>query len=400
MGTCMAPSYANIFMGILETDIIEKFPIKPYLWLRYIDDIFMIWTHGQQKLNEFIEHINSFHPTIKFTANSSVKQVPFLDVLVTMDDGILQTDLYSKPTDTFNYLHWKSCHPYHTKKSIPYSLAFRLVRICSTSDSLTRRLDELRKHLRSRGFPRSQIDAAFQKATSLSRHEAIKRKNKSKKNNDRIPFVLTYNPRLPNFATILHTFFPILQTSDRCKKAIPHVPLVSFRKPPNIRSKLVRARVDSGHSTTKGFDPCRSSRCKTCNHSSTSTNFTSEFNGKRFDILQSISCFSYNLIYLITCLKCKKQYVGQTEQTLRQRMNSHRHTIINNKDTPVARHFNLPGHHINHLHVIGIDAFPTDNRYLRLNKETFWIHTLQTLEPKGINVLEQNSYPISHRLTQ
>ncbi|GFN73729.1 hypothetical protein PoB_000023500 [Plakobranchus ocellatus] len=111
MDTCMAPSYANLFMGELENKI----------WLRYIDDIFLIWTHGRSNLDTFIAHANNFHPSIKFSSTISSSHVPFLDVLISLSDGIRHTDLYSKPTDTFNYIHWSSCHPYHTKKNIPYS---------------------------------------------------------------------------------------------------------------------------------------------------------------------------------------------------------------------------------------------------------------------------------------
>ncbi|XP_001625184.2 dnaJ homolog subfamily C member 11 isoform X2 [Nematostella vectensis] len=42
----MAPSYANLFMAKVEKEIIDSSPVKPYLWRRYIDDIFMIWTEG------------------------------------------------------------------------------------------------------------------------------------------------------------------------------------------------------------------------------------------------------------------------------------------------------------------------------------------------------------------
>ena len=398
MGTCMAPSYANLFMGMLEERLLSAATHSPRVWLRYIDDIFMIWTSGRDTLESFLTFINSFHPTIKFTNNISPVKLPFLDVMITIVDGFLHTDLYSKPTDTFNYLHWTSCHPSHTKRSIPYSLAFRLVRICSDTDSLQKRLDDLSQHLMSRGFPKSQIDAAIKKATAISRPQALQRKKTAQNSHsNRIPFVLTFNPRLPEISTILKTYFPILQSSEKCKKAIPHVPFVSYRKPPNLRNLLVRARMRSTTPQHKGFEPCLSSRCKTCGSSVATSSFTSHHNNKHFFILHHITCSSTKLIYLITCTLCGKQYVGQTEQTLRQRMNGHRHCILNDRDTPVSRHFNLPDHSFIHLQVIGIDHVPGTDTHGRMNKETFWIHALGTLEPNGINVQEQHSFPISLR---
>ena len=55
-------------MAELEEKILEKVDNKPDLWWRYIDDLFFIWEHGEQKLRNFVETLNEFHPTSKFTA--------------------------------------------------------------------------------------------------------------------------------------------------------------------------------------------------------------------------------------------------------------------------------------------------------------------------------------------
>ena len=51
----MAPNYANIFMDKIEqgilNDFYKKYGMKPLIWLRYIDDIFFIWTHGPESFN-------------------------------------------------------------------------------------------------------------------------------------------------------------------------------------------------------------------------------------------------------------------------------------------------------------------------------------------------------------
>ena len=50
-GTALAPNYANLFMGRFETHALAGYPLKPLVWKRFIDDIFMIWTHGEESLN-------------------------------------------------------------------------------------------------------------------------------------------------------------------------------------------------------------------------------------------------------------------------------------------------------------------------------------------------------------
>ena len=46
-------------MEELEEEILGKVEFKPYLWWRYIDDIFFLWEHGKEKLTCFIDNINA-----------------------------------------------------------------------------------------------------------------------------------------------------------------------------------------------------------------------------------------------------------------------------------------------------------------------------------------------------
>ena len=68
IGSKFAPPYSISFMAELEEEIIKESEYKPYLWWRYIDDIYFLWEHGENKLKSFIDDINKAHPTIKFTA--------------------------------------------------------------------------------------------------------------------------------------------------------------------------------------------------------------------------------------------------------------------------------------------------------------------------------------------
>ena len=101
--------------------------------------------HGEESLKVFIEQVNMFHSTIKFTAEHSKEKVNFLDVNIKLIDGELKTDLFVKPTDTRQFLDLTSCHPYHYKKGIPYSQALRLNRICSDNGTFDRRCNDLEK---------------------------------------------------------------------------------------------------------------------------------------------------------------------------------------------------------------------------------------------------------------
>ena len=109
-------------MAGLEEQIFEKSHFQPYLWLRYLDDIFCIWTEGLENLKEFFGFLNNVHPSIKFTMEYSQKQINFSDVLISKNDNesSLVTSLFTKSTDSHQYLHATSCHRSIYKKSIPY----------------------------------------------------------------------------------------------------------------------------------------------------------------------------------------------------------------------------------------------------------------------------------------
>ena len=178
MGTKKAPSFANLFLAKFEHDALNNTPYQPPTWLRFLDDIFVIWTEGSDKLKIFVDYLNNLHPTIKFTCSHSLTNVPFLDVMVSLKDGLIHTDLYTKPTDKHQYLLISSCHPTHTKRAIPYSLALRLRRICSDSDTYKQRSQELINYLINRGYDLNFLKTQIKRASDISRNDALKIKTK------------------------------------------------------------------------------------------------------------------------------------------------------------------------------------------------------------------------------
>ena len=134
MGTRCAPNYAIIFMAELEEEFLATINKKPKIWRRFIDDIFMIWNHGELELTKLLEELNKFHPTIKFTEEHSEYGIPFLDTFTYIENNQLKTRVYHKPTDNKQYLHYTSCHPLQQKNAIPYGLLVRAKRICTKEE--------------------------------------------------------------------------------------------------------------------------------------------------------------------------------------------------------------------------------------------------------------------------
>ena len=91
IGTKMAPQYAIIFLCDLVERLFSDCDISPPVWWN-IDNIFMLWQHGEKELKQFLEILNSYYPTIKFTANYSREKISFLDVEVIKKGNLLVTD--------------------------------------------------------------------------------------------------------------------------------------------------------------------------------------------------------------------------------------------------------------------------------------------------------------------
>ena len=120
----------------------------------------------------------------------SYTNIAFLDISVSIVNNTLVTDLFRKPTDRCQYLLPSSCSPAATFKSIPYSLALRLVRIVSDPVQLEVRLEELKQLLLSRDYRPKVVDAAIAKATAIPRERALQKVEK--KESDRVVFALSF----------------------------------------------------------------------------------------------------------------------------------------------------------------------------------------------------------------
>ena len=118
-------------MDKLESDFLKSKELTPLLWYRYINDVFFIWTHGEEKLALFLNVYNNLHLNIKFSHDSNKELIPFLDLNVKLSRNKLSTDLYIKSTGGHQYLPYTFSHPEHTKKSVVYSQALKMNLVCS-----------------------------------------------------------------------------------------------------------------------------------------------------------------------------------------------------------------------------------------------------------------------------
>ncbi|CAJ0944595.1 unnamed protein product [Ranitomeya imitator] len=314
-------------------------------------------------------------------------KINFLDTMVIRKpDGAISTDLYTKSTDRNSLLYFTSFHPPSTKRSIPRSQFHRVSRIVSDPELRPTRLREMASKFSQRGYPATTLQTALAPSQP--------RPNKSSK---RIPFVHSFHP----FAYVLHK--SIRRHWHLLSSAHPGVPefhepfLPCFRRAPNLKDSLVKADIGTNkliprqrflQNPRTGTFPCL--HCSQCNNVLKGSSFHHPHSGKTFPIPDFFTCDTSWAIYLIKC-PCGLLYVGETTQAIRNRISKHKSTIrCQNLLLPIPSHFIDKGHSISQLKFQVIEHVPQlrrgGNRISHLKRrEAFWIHTLDTLHPKGLN---------------
>ena len=108
------------------------------------------------------------------------------------------------------------------------------------------------------------------------------------------------------------------------------------------------------------------------------TQFSAEINAQ-------VNCQSRNIIYCISCQKCRAQYVGQSERTLQSRFSEHRGYVTNQIVTKATGdHYNLPGHSVADMKVSIIEKVHSRDVLVREERENLFIKNMNT-KYKGLN---------------
>ena len=134
----------------------------------------MIWSHGFQELKQFMDRINNYHPTIKFTYDHHKKEIPFLDTIVyRTKDNKLFTRNYHKPSDNKQYPHYHSAHPRKQKEPVPYGLLIRSKRICSEHLYFEQEARKILQQLKHRKYSQQLLDEAYRKVNNMRRQDLL-----------------------------------------------------------------------------------------------------------------------------------------------------------------------------------------------------------------------------------
>ena len=184
--------------------------IKSTVWKRFIGMTFSLWDIDKQEIDLFLEQANSFHPTLKLTAEISDKEITFLDTVVYkgerfQKDAILDIKIRYKPTETFQYTHYTSCHPPGVKRGFIKGEAIKLLRTNSTKKNFQESLSNFKTRLLACGYPKNLLERILSEVSFAGRQSALKQKKKT--HEQILPFVATYHPGVKNLKnTLMHKY--------------------------------------------------------------------------------------------------------------------------------------------------------------------------------------------------
>ena len=131
---------------------------------------------------------------MRYTATISDRQVDFLDTTVKINP--VYTTLYTKPTDTHDYLLYSSGHPRHCKGNTPYSQLMRIGKICTKDAYFISNAQMIFGNFHRRGYVLELLKTSWEKGKNLNRDALIKPNQIANTPTQNTNFYLTttYNP--------------------------------------------------------------------------------------------------------------------------------------------------------------------------------------------------------------
>lgn len=370
MGKKFAPAYANIYMANWEEEVLQKCPKQPHCYVRYLDDIWGIWTGSLAEFEQFIGILNKHDPSITLKHEINPQFINFLDTTVYkgpnfMTDNKLDIKVYFKSTDTHALLHRHSFHPKHTFRGIVKSQLLRFKRICTRQEDFKEAVKVLFKALRGRGYSRSFLRASLRTFQGESKPVG----------GDIIPLITTFSSNsLALNRRFKNNFERILGNTG----LVPNSTVISaFRRNRNLSDFLVRAKLPSLQ---------RDNKSVVLQPHFVKLKFVKNLREKTLvKIRQEFNTHTTNCVYIIFCDRCGVKYVGQTRNSLSTRMYQHRYNVLNHKevDTLLVNHFLTHG--LAAMRMAGLQKDTNWTTWERKKKERLWIYLLGTREPWGLN---------------
>ena len=137
-------------------------------------------------------------------------------------------------------------------------------------------LTDLREFFIARNYPEAVINYAFNEVCKFSQSEALVPSSKDNGSNI-IPFVVEYNPSLPNIGYIMNRYWDLLQlcSISSVKELHEYKPVMAYKHHRNIKDILVKSKFSETSEFKFSYSECKRPRCTYCSRIVGSDQFSS-----------------------------------------------------------------------------------------------------------------------------
>jgi hypothetical protein len=286
MGSPVSCVVSDIAMERIEMTAFKTLLIQPSFYRRFVDDSFLVL--HKDDVSTVFQAFNAVHPSFRFTIEEEIDgKLSFLDVLVVRDaNGSISTTIYRKPTHTDRYLAFDSLHPLAHKASVVDTLVHRALTIPSSEALQQNELAHIRSVLQSNGYPPRFVSTRI--TTVMNRLQS------------RQPRALVQSER--------RVYLPYLPgLSEGLSRMLRKYNLAPVLIPPHRISSLLPTVKDSVQALDRS-----------------------------------------GAVYLVPCVGCEVEYVGETKRKVRTRLKEHAGDIKCFKtSSALFEHFRDTGHKFN-----------------------------------------------------
>ena len=281
MGSPLGPTFANFYMGHIENKVLNDLNIKPAVYTRYVDDVFVM-VENENKLLELKKKFEDAS-ILKFTYEiSKNNKIPFLDVNVQILKNKFVTSVYTKETNDGNLINYDSECPSRYKIGTIVTLLNRALKVSSDWQIFNTEMNRLKQIFINNGFPNEVFDRCVKnflnKHFSNSNNEKIKNEYNIYYENQ-----MTMNYRLDE-----RILKKIIKDKITCVNRQDKLNLRIYYKNMKINNLVMRNNISVSHSVLKSSH-----------------------------VVYSISC------PIEDCVLQKSYYVGQTQNTVSLRLTGH-----------------------------------------------------------------------------
>ena len=171
-------------------------------------------------------------------------------------------------------------------------------RICDSAETFGKRLKELKGHFIKRGFKQKFVDLQFRKAKGKDRNKLLCQDIKgTKSDRNGVPLGMEFHPGISGVSKVIDSLWPVFRASDDMRKISEEKPMLSFKRPRNLKDVLVKSKLRVDKEGVVGMKRCGKSRCQISQYANEGNEFGSGqqtyFTNFAFD------CDSQGVIHMI-----------------------------------------------------------------------------------------------------